>query len=329
MHKFRRRFAAAAGGLVLATTLAPFASVAQEAWPAKPITIIVPYAPGGVTDALARVVATKMADQLGQPVLVENKAGGNGLIGTDYVAGAKPDGYTLVMMIDTNTIAPALYPKLNHDPIRSFAPITMLAKASQVIVAHPSFAAASLKDLIAVAKGSPAPIFYASAGTGTSHHLGMERLRLMTEMKLQHVPYKGGGQAIVDLLGGQVKVGIIGIAPALPHIRAGKLKALAVTGLQRSPVLPDVPTVAESGITNFESFNWFGLLAPANTPPAIISQLHLVTVKVMRDPALAERFAAMPVEVATSVAPADFGKFMVEDVAKWPPIVKISNVKLD
>jgi tripartite-type tricarboxylate transporter receptor subunit TctC len=316
----------------IAFALVSTLAAAQEAWPTRPITLVVPYAPGGVTDTIARMIAPKLGESLGQPVLVENKAGGNGLIGTDYVATAKPDGYTLVMMIDTNTIAPALYPKLNHDPLRSFAPITMMAKASQVIVANPAFAPNSLKDVIALAKASPSPLFYASAGNGTSHHLGMERLRMLTNIKLQHVPYKGGGQAVTDLLGGQVQLGIIGIAPALPHIRAGKLKAIAVTGLTRSPALPDVPTVAESGIpalAGFESFNWFGLLAPAGTPSAIVERLHLEVSKVMNAPALANRFAALPVEVVTSPRPADFAKFMAEDVAKWPPIVRASNVKPD
>jgi tripartite-type tricarboxylate transporter receptor subunit TctC len=305
-----------------------FAS-AQDAWPSRPITIVVPYSPGGVTDAISRTIAQPLSQALGQQVVVENKAGGNGLIGTDFVANAKPDGYTLVVMIDTNTIAPSLYPKLNHDPLKSFAPITMLAKASQIIVAHPTFAPNTLQELIAAARTSPAPIFYASAGNGTSHHLGMERLRLMTDAKLQHVPYKGGGQAVTDLLAGQVPVGIIGIAPALQHVKAGKLKALAVTGQKRSPVLPDVPTVQEAGIAGFESFNWFGLLAPAGTPQPIISRLHAEVTKVMRSAALAERFAAMPVEVTTSDRPADFAKFIAEDIAKWPPIVKAGNVKTD
>ncbi|HVZ42344.1 MAG TPA: tripartite tricarboxylate transporter substrate binding protein [Ramlibacter sp.] len=309
--------------------LAPLFAFAQESWPSRPITIVVPYAPGGVTDAIARVIAPELGASLGQTVIVENRAGGNGLIGTDFVASAKPDGYTLVMMIDANTIAPSLYPKLNHDPLKSFAPITLLAKAQQIIVAHPSFAPNDLKSLIETAKAAPTPIFYASAGNGTSHHLGMEQLKMLTGMKLQHVPYKGGGQAIVDLLSGQVKVGIIGIAPALPHVKAGKLKAIAVTGRQRSPVLPDVPTVQEQGVAGFESFNWFGLLAPAGTPQAIIARLHDATLKVMTNPALVQRFAAMPVEVSTSAAPADFARFLAEDVAKWPPIVRAANVKPD
>ena len=316
---------------LVAAALAALGSYAsaQEAWPSRPVTVVVPYAPGGVTDAIARTIAQPLSQALGQQVLVENKAGGNGLIGTDFVANAKPDGYTLVMMIDTNTIAPSLYPKLNHDPLKSFTPITMLAKASQIIVAHPSFAPNTLQDLIATARTASTPIFYASPGNGTSHHLGMERLKLMTHAKLQHVPYKGGGQAVTDLLAGHVPVGIIGIAPALPHVKAGKLKALAVTGQKRSPVLPDVPTAQESGLAGFESFNWFGLLAPAGTPQPIINRLHAEVVKVMRSPELAERFATMPVEVTTSERPADFGKFMAADVAKWPPIVKAANVKAD
>lgn len=320
MQAVRRLF------LTMALAL-PFAAVAQDNWPARPVTIVVPYAPGGVTDNIARTIAPRLTEALKQPVLVENKAGGNGLIGTDAVARAKPDGYTLVMMIDTNTIAPSLYPALNHHPLNSFEPITLMATASQIIVAHPSFAPANFREMLARAKSSADPIFYASSGTGTSMHLGMEQLRMLTGINVQHVPYKGGGQAITDLLSGQVQLGIIGIAPALPHVRTGRLKALAVTGQKRSLVLPDVPTVREQGLPGFESFNWFGLLAPAGTPQRIVERLHAEVVNVMRSPELAERFEKMPVEVTTSATPAAFAKFLADDIARWPPIVSAGNVK--
>jgi tripartite-type tricarboxylate transporter receptor subunit TctC len=314
---------------LLATALLPTWAIAQGVWPSRPITLVVPYAPGGVADALARIIAPKLTAALGQSVIVENKAGGNGLIGSDYVANAKPDGYTIVMMIETNTIAPSLYPKLAHDPLKDFSPITMLGTASQVILAYPTFPANDLNELIAKTKGSPTPVFYASSGTGTAFHLGMEQLKKQTGMNLQHVPYKGGGQAITDLLAGQVPLGIIGIAPALQHVKAGKLKALATTGKTRSPTLPDVPTVAEQGVGGFESSNWFGLLAPANTPKPVVDRLFTETVKVVREPAITERFAELPVRVEVSASPSDFGKFMAADVDHWRKIVKENHVTPD
>lgn len=317
------------GFLLSIAFLFPLLGWAQATWPTKPITIVVPYAPGGVADNLARIISVPMSEALGQPVLVENKAGGNGLIGSDYVAGAKPDGYTIVMMIETNTIAPSLYAKLARDPLTDFAPITRLATASQVILAAPSFAANNLGELIAKAKGRGEPVFYASSGTGTAFHLGMEQLKAQTGMRLQHVPYKGGGQAITDLLAGQVPLGIIGIAPALPHVKAGKLKALAVTGKTRLAVLPDVPTVQEQGVPGFESENWFGILAPAGTPKAVIDRLYAESVKVMHDPAFTERFEKLPIQVATSPSPDAFARFMANDVEKWRAIVKQNNVTAD
>lgn len=323
MTSFNRRLALAA------LALAPLIATGQESWPVRTITIVVPYPPGGVADAVARTIAPPLSRALGQPVLVENKAGGNGLIGTDAVAAAKPDGYTLLLAIDAHTIAPSFYPKLNFDPVKSFAPITMLAKASQIILVHPSFQATDLRSLVSEAKKGAASVLYASSGNGTSQHLGMERLKQMTGMNMQHVPYKGGGQAITDLLGGQVPVGIIGIAPALPHVKAGKLRPLAVTGIRRSPLLPDVPTVQEQGIAGFDSFNWFGLLAPAGTPQATIDRLHDETVRLMNSSSLADRFAAMPVEVTTSKRPADFAQFLADDFARWPAIVRAANIKVD
>jgi tripartite-type tricarboxylate transporter receptor subunit TctC len=298
-------------------------------YPTRPVTIVVPYAPGGVADGISRIIALRLSDQLGQQVLVDNKPGGGGNIGTDFVANSKPDGYTLVMMIDTNTIAPSLYAKLNHDPIKSFAPITMVAKASHVIVAHPSFPPNTLQEMISYARARPGTVFYASSGNGTSQHLAMERLKLAADIKAQHVPYKGGGQAITDLVAGQVPLGIIGIAPALPHIRSGKLKALAVTGAKRSPVLPDVPTAIEAGLAGFETFNWFGLLSPAGTPTPVVDRLHHEVVKIMRDPSLADRFGGMSLDVTTSPRPADFGRFMVEDIPKWPALIKAGGIKAD
>jgi tripartite-type tricarboxylate transporter receptor subunit TctC len=306
--------------------LAPLA-LAQDAWPGKTITIVVPYAPGGVTDSIARLVSPLLKDSLGQSVVIENKPGGGGTVGTELVAKSKADGYTLLMVIEQLTIAPELYRNEALDPLKNLAPITLMAKAPQVIVAHPSFAPGTLSEAIAASK--PQSVFYASSGNGTAHHLAMEQLKLLTKANFEHVPYKGGGQAITDLVAGQVKLGIIGVAPALPHIKAGKLKAIAVTSTSRLAVLPDTPTVIEAGIPNFETFNWFGILAPIGTPKPVIDKLHAAIVKAMNSPELAPRFAAMSLDIVTSPNPADFSKFLVEDQRKWPPIVQAGNIKAD
>ena len=304
------------------------AVTSAQSYPAKPITIVVPYAPGGVTDVLSRIFAHKLSEQMGKQVTVENKPGAGGNIGTDFVARSAPDGYTIVMMIDTNTIAPALYAKLNSDPIKDFAPITLVAIGAHIIVAHPSFPGNTVKDLIDYVKQHPGEP-YASSGNGTAQHLGMELFKMMTGVNLQHVPYKGGGQAIIDLVGGQVKVAILGIAPVLAFVKAGKLKAIAVTGEKRSSTLPNVPTVMESGVPGFSTLQWFGALAPAGTPAPIIARLHAEFLKAAQDPGVVEKLAAISLDVRTSPTPEDLTRFMKEDMPKWPPIVKAAGVKVD
>lgn len=298
-----------------------------QSYPAKAITIVVPYAPGGVTDVVSRILAQKLSDQMGQQVVVENKPGAGGTIGTDFVARAAPNGYTIVMMIDSNTIAPALYPALKSDPIKDFAPITMVAVGPHIIVAHPTFAPNNVKELIDYLKMHPGEP-YASAGNGTAQHLGMELFKMMAGVDLRHIPYKGGGQAITDVVGGQVKVAVLGLAPVLPFVKSGKLKAIALTGDKRSEVLPSVPTVAES-LPGFATLQWFGALVPAGTSAAIVNRLHSEFVKAAQDPGVVEKLAAVGLAVRTSPAPEDLTRFMKEDLPKWPPIVKAAGVKID
>ena len=302
--------------------------VFAQTYPSKPITIVVGFAPGGVTDVISRIFAQKLSDQFGQTVLVENKAGSGGNIATDYVARAMPDGYTLQMWLDSNTIAPALYRKLNHDPLKDFAQITLLAVGSHVIVTHPSFPPNNMKELIDYVKANPG-LPYASSGNGTAQHLGGEQLKMMTGIDMTHIPYKGGGQAINDVVGGQVKLAVLGLAPALPFIKAGRLKALAVTGDKRSPALPGAPTVAESGVPGFTTLQWFGVVAPAGTPAAIVARLHDEFVKASKDPTIVEKLAAVGLEVSTSAAPVDLTKYVRDDMAKWPPIVKAAGATVD
>ena len=312
----------------LALALAAGAGVAAtQPYPSKTITIVVPFASGGVTDVVTRLFAQKLTARMGQPVVVENKAGAGGTIGTDFVARSAPDGHTLVMMLDSNTIAPALYAKLGSDPIKDFAPITMVAIGSHIVVAHPSFAPNTIKELIDYAKQRPGEP-YASTGNGTAQNLGMEALKLKTGIDLRHVPYKGGGQAINDVVGGQVKVAVLGLAPALPFLKSGQLKALALTGEKRSPILPNVPTVAET-VPGFATLQWFAVLAPAGTPQDVIAKLHSEFVQVAGDAEIRQRLGAVGLEVRTSASPADLKRFMEQDLLKWPPLVKAAGVKIE
>jgi tripartite-type tricarboxylate transporter receptor subunit TctC len=315
---------------VLAAVLClPLAAISQE-YPTRPIRIVAPFAAGGVMDVTTRTVSIPLSEALGQPVIVENRPGSGGNIGTDAVARAAPDGYTLLMMGDHNTIAPALYSKLSYDIVKDFAPVSLLVTGSHMLVAHTSLPFSSLKEVIAHAKKNPGELAYASPGNGTAQHLGAEMIKAMAgNLQITHIPYKGGGQAINDLAGGQVKIGMLGLAPVLPHIKSGKLKPLAVTGKRRVAILPDVPTVAESGLPGFETVQWFGIGAPAGTPPAVVKKLHAELVKAVRQPQVVERLSGIGLEIAPSASPEEFARFIREDMAKWPAVVKAAGAKVD
>ena len=284
-----------------------------------------PFAAGGVTDILARFYAQKLATRTGVSFNVENWAGGNGTIGTDFVARATPNGYTLGVFLDSNTIAPALFAKLGSDPIRDFTPISMMAFGQHIVVAHPSFGPSSLKELIEHAKASPGEP-YATSGQGTAQHLGMELIKLKAGIALTHVPYKGGGQAIADVVGGQVKLAILGLAPVLPYLRSGQLKAIALTGDKRTPLLPGVPTVSETlpGVTTLQ---WFGLVAPAGTPADVVQRLHRELLALAQDTEVESKLASIGLESRTSAQPSDLTRFMEQDLLKWPPLVKAAGLK--
>jgi tripartite-type tricarboxylate transporter receptor subunit TctC len=314
--------------LLFSTLLAATSALAQT-YPSKPIRIIVPFAPGGNVDITARTVAPELSILLGQPVLVENKPGAGGTIGANEVAKSAPDGYTLLMGSNsTISVAPALYPNNPYNPVRDFAPISNLAQVPFVLVVHPGVPANNVKELIALAQGKAGQLSMASAGTGSSNHLVGELFQAQTGVRLNHIPYKGSGQALNDLLAGQVSVMFDQLTSASANIKAGKLRALAVSSTARSAALPDVPTFAEAGVAHFDFTNVTGLLAPAGTPPDIIAKLHAAAVKAVNSNAVRERFAAMGV-IGVGDQPEQFAWFIREDFARWSKVVKDGNIKVD
>jgi tripartite-type tricarboxylate transporter receptor subunit TctC len=313
--------------LLLAALALPLVAQAQT-FPARAIHLVAPYAAGGAMDLTARSLAAVMSESLGQSVVVENRTGAGGLVGTDYVARAAPDGHTLLMYADANAIAPAIYKKLNHDPVKDFAPITNTILGTHLIVGHPSVAANTLKELIDLAKKGGSNLTFGSPGTGTPQHLAGELFKQQAgKLDITHVPYRGGGQLITDLVGGQVPLGLIGLPPTLPHIRAGKLKVFAVTARKRSPSLPDVPTVEEAGLAGYETIQWFGPVAPAGTPRPVIDKLFEHFVKALQHPSVSERLGKAGLEVAPSASPEAYGEFIRAEVARWPAIVKAAGIE--
>jgi len=314
---------AAAVVLVVASAAGAFA----QAWPVRPIRVIVCYAPGGVTDVVARLVAQPLSEAFGQSIVVENKPGANGMIGSQIVADAPPDGYTLLMYVDGNTVLPSIMKKMSFDALKAFAPITVLGRGSHVIVAHPTLPVRSLAELIAYAKKHPGELSYASPGLASPQSLSLEAIKKASGIDIVHIPYKGGGQAIADVASGQVKLGVLGMAPSLPHIKSGKLVALAVTGAKRSPLLPDVPTVAEAALPGFETAQWQGIAAPAGTPPEIIKRIHDELVRIMGTPHVVERLSAIGMDNSTSPTPDDFRQLIEADLKRWPAIVQAAGIQ--
>jgi tripartite-type tricarboxylate transporter receptor subunit TctC len=315
--------------LVAALALACLCSAGAlaQAWPTKPIRVVVCYAPGGVTDVVARLVAQPLSEALGQSIVVENKPGANGMIGSQIVADAPSDGYTLLMYVDGNTVLPSIMKKLPFEPLKAFAPITVLGRGSHVIVAHPSLPVRTLGELIAYAKKHPGELSYASPGLASPQSLSLEAIKKASGIDIVHIPYKGGGQAIADVASGQVKLGVLGMAPSLPHILSGKLIALAVTGGKRAPLLPDVPTVAEAALPGFETVQWQGIAAPAGAPPQVVGRIHDELVRIMATPAVVERLKSIGMDNSTSPTPDDFRKLIDSDLQRWPAVVKAAGIE--
>jgi tripartite-type tricarboxylate transporter receptor subunit TctC len=305
-----------------------FAALAQD-FPTRPIKIIVPFSPGGAVDGPTRVVASELAKRLNQGVVVENRPGAGATIGSEVVAKAPADGYTLLLASQTNAISATLYSKLNFQPIDDFAPISLIAREPGVLVVHPSFPAQNVAELIALAKAKPGEIHYASSGNGSGQHLFMAQFASMAGIKLTHVPYKGSGQATTDVLGGIVPISMPGLAAMVQHVKAGKLRALAVTGAKRSPVLPDVPTFMESGLPGFEAYVWSGLLAPKATPVAVLDKLRKETAAALASPEVKAYMAANALEGYTDSTPAQFDAYFREERERWARIIKETGAKVD
>jgi len=298
-------------------------------YPSKPIKIVVPFPPGGATDILARAVGAELQKTWGQTVLIENKGGGGGNTGTDMVAKAAPDGYTLVMgTVGTHAINMSLYAKMPYDAVKDFEPITLVAGVPNLLVVHPSVNAKSVRELTALAKSMPGKLNVASSGNGTSIHLAAELYKQMAGVDILHVPYKGSSPAVTDLLGGQVQMMFDNMPSALPHAKAGKLRPLAVTGLKRSAALPDIPTMDEEGLKGFNATSWFGLLAPAGTPKDIVAKLNAASVKALAAPEMMDRLAAQGAEPVGNT-PEQFAAFIKAEIDKWSKIVKASGARVD
>ncbi len=296
-----------------------------QSYPSRPIRILVPFAPGGGTDLVARAVAIKMSDSFGTSVVVDNRPGGNANIGNELAARATPDGYTLLMTSSSLTINASLYKKLPYDPVKDFSPISLATNVPYILAAHPSLGVSTFQEFITLARAKTKPISYGSAGTGNATHLAMEMMKIVTKIDIVHVPYKGTGQALTDLLGNQIQAYWATMPPTLPHVRSGRLKGLAVGSLKRSKAAPDIPTVSELGYPGFEAGSWFGMLAPAGTPKSIIVRLNKEVVGALAAPELNERLSAEGAEPAGNT-PEEFAAFIKNELVKWAKVTKAAGI---
>ncbi len=317
------RMAAAAALIAVAG-----AAAAQQAYPNKPIRMTTPYAPGGSTTILARMVAQKLTESWGQQVIVENRPGGNTVIGTESLAKSAPDGYTIMLTSNIHVINPNLFPNLPYDPVRDFAPIGTVSRIEFVLVVHPSVPANTLQEFIALAKSSPGKLNYATSGSGGAGHLATEMFSVMTGVKMQHIPYKGGGAALIDLIGGQVDLGFAVPLEFTPHIKSGKLRALAISGEARLPSLPDVPTFTEAGLPGLDIAFWQGILAPAGTPKAIIDKLSAELARILAMPDIREKLVFQGVQPYINT-PEQFASLIKADLAKFAKLIKTANIRLE
>lgn len=316
----------AISGMGLVAALAIAQDAAPQPYPSRPIRLIVAWGPGGAPDIFARIVGQRLYEAMGQPVIVDNRPGATGNIGAEIAAKAPPDGHTLFNATLSLAISPGFYRKLPFDPVASFAPVTMLASVPLILVIHPGLPVKSVTELITLAKSRPGSLNYASVGVGSPAHVSAELFQIMGGGKLVHVPYKSGGAMAAAILTGEAQLSFIAIAPALPHVNAGRLRALAITAAKRSPAVRDVPTFAEAGVPGIEVDNWNGILAPAGTAKNVTNRLHGEIIKAVRAPEVADQFARQGAEVNTS-SPAQFSTVIKAEVAKWAKVVKASGIK--
>jgi tripartite-type tricarboxylate transporter receptor subunit TctC len=315
------------------STVAPAAvpdsrDAAAPGYPNRPLRWIVPYAPGGGADTVARIVGQKLAESWTQQVVIDNRPGAAGIVGADVAAKAKPDGYTILMAATPHAVNVSLYNQLPFDLTRDFAAVTLVASFPNILVMHPSVPAASIKELVALAKSRPGQLNFASNGNGTSPHLAMELFKHLAGISMTHVPYKASSQALTDLLGGQVSLMFPNLPSALPHVKSRKLKALAVTGIKRSPAAPDIPTMAEDGVPGYSADTWNGILVPVATPGGIVAKLNSELVKLLNMPDMKERLLALGAET-TGSTPEEFSAFIKAEITKWALVIKNAGIRAD
>lgn len=328
MHLPRRRFTAAATALTTLGALAAWPSWAQDKWPSKPITYLVPFPAGGTTDVLARLIGQKLGQVLGTTIVVDNRPGAGGSVGSEMASRAAPDGYTLLGgTVSSHAINVSLYPKIGYDPVTSFVPVALIGTNPTVLVVNQASPYKTLQDVIAAGKAKK-PLTAASAGNGTSQHLSLELLKNRAGIDIAHIPYKGSGPAIQDVIGGQVDMMFDTTVVAGPHIASGKLRALAVTSPKRLASMPDVPTVAESGVPGYEVMSWQAIFAPAGTPAPIVQRLHKEIAAILKQPELQERLAAFGMQGA-DLTTEQITAFQKDEVAKWAKVIKAANIKLE
>jgi len=323
MRSVRSTWLAAAAALL--AMAAPAA--AQSDYPNRPVRLIIPFPPGGSNDVVGRMIGTSLSEKLGKQVIVDNRAGAGGVVGTEIASKAPADGYTLLVISLAHAVNPWLY-KLPYDPIKGFTPIAMLGSGPVVLVVNPELPAKSVKELVDMAKQQPGKLQYASAGIGSFQHLSGELFKLTAGTNILHVPFKGGGPAMIDVIGGHTKVMFSSLVQTTPHIKSGKLRALGVGGATRNPVLPDIPTIAEAGVPTYESVNWWGLVAPAGTPPAIVEKLHREVAAVQDNPEVQKQFANEGASVV-KMSTAEFSQHMVKEMNKWERVVKEGGIKAE
>jgi len=311
------------GALAVSPAFSP--AVAADAYPVRPIRLIIPFPPGGSNDVVGRVIAQQLSERLGQQVVVDNRGGAGGLIGTEQAAKAEPDGYTLLFISSAFAANGSLY-KLPYDPVKAFVPVAMIAAGPNVLAVSPKLQINSVKELIALAKSKPGALNYASAGIGSFQHLGSALFVNMANVDIVNVPFKGGGPAMADVVAGNTQIMLSSLVQTLPLIKSGRLKALAVGGLKRSPTLPDVPTISEAGVPGYEAVNWWGIIAPAATPQAVRDRLYKELTAIQKTPEMIKRFEAEAVE-AVQMTPAEFGRYIEQEAEKWARVVKEAGIK--